>query len=323
MKAILSFLLVMSIGLLVPSVYADNYSYSPLRGDQSPDGPWPTAEEVREDFEQMSEDGVDRIRIFETGEMLDVILEESDKYNIRIDIGIDLTEDQQENREKIAEIIRIAGDYQNVSSFIVGANELWDKTLTVDELIENLDFANSQTRKNISTINGYDMWYRNHYVDVADHVDFITVNMFYQQDSENPLDAVSTIEDEVSNLERKYEKPILVETGWSTTESSKKQQELFFDILNQTDVSYLQFEWADEFWKDDPVESGYGIVQADREEKPLEPIIVQKIKGDGDVIESDSLVPSLMVGMGGLLGYKTYQHFRFPTADEWGSPYVK
>ena len=92
MKVILSFLLVMGMGLLVAPAYADNYSYSPLRGDQSPDGPWPTAEEVREDFEQMSEDGVDRIRIFETGEMLDVILEASDKYDIRIDIGIDLTE---------------------------------------------------------------------------------------------------------------------------------------------------------------------------------------------------------------------------------------
>jgi len=308
-KVILSLLLIFSLGLLVTPVYADNFSYSPLRGDQSPDGPYPTEQQIREDFSQMSEHGVDRIRIFETGDMLSAILQQSDKNNILIDIGIDLTPNQEENKKKIAEVVSYGNKHPNVNSYIVGANELWDDTLTVEQLIENLDFANSLTDKKISTINGYELWKRSYYHPIAEHVDFITVNMFYQNNTTSPSEFVDMIVDRVDNLEKIYEKEIIVESGFSTSNSSKILQTQFLDEMDGTGISHLKFEWADEFWKDSMYESGFGIKQADREEKPIvvEPVEIVEQHLDPIIYIAPPLV--VLGAAAGVVGYVKYKAY--------------
>jgi len=294
--------------------YADNFSYSPLRGDQTPDGPYPTVQQIQEDFSQMSEYGVERIRIFETGDMLSAILEESDKNNIFIDIGIDLTSDQDKNRKKIAEIVSYGNKHPNVNSYIVGANELWDDTLTIEELIENLDFARSLTEKKISTINGYELWEREVYHPVAEHVDFITVNMFYQKNTPNPTEFVGMIVDRVHALEKIYDKEIIVESGFPTSISSKILQTEFFEKMDDTGISHLKFEWADESWKKDKTESGYGFVKATREEKPLEPEIVETpiVEESGEEIPPIVYIaPALAIGgaINGVIAYSKIKSY--------------
>lgn len=275
------------------AAFADSVSYSPLRDNQTPSGPFASNEEIQEDFEMMSKSGVERVRTFETGLMYETILKIASVNRINVIVGIDLTDDMEKNRKHIETLISIGDKFQNVESYIIGENELWDHTLSKEQLIEILDFADSITNKKISSINGFQIWNNDYYHDVSDHIDFLAVDMFYSD--------VAKIKHNMAILEKSYDKEILVETGHSTANSSKSSQEKFFADMDSTGIDYLKFEWADEFWKPDAIESGFGVYEADRTEKPQMP-----------EPKKEEINPLVYIGsasaVGGLAAYKYFRN---------------
>ncbi|MDH3313851.1 MAG: hypothetical protein OEM28_12015 [Nitrosopumilus sp.] len=254
--------------------FAENgVSYSPLRESQTPLGPFPTNQEIVQDMISIRESGIGIIRIFETGGMLEIILQEAEKNKINVAIGINIISDNSKNLENIQDIISRSQKYSNVDSYIIGNNSLWDKTITLTQLLEYLQYAHSITGKKITTINGFEIWNDKQYFGLADYVDYILVDMFTTYDTKSPVEAVKIIKTQHDKLQEIYNPPIIIETGWSTINSTKLAQDTFRYELTKTKINHFLFEWADESYKSNPIESGFGIYDSNRVEKPAEIII--------------------------------------------------
>ena len=249
--------------ILPATVFADSVSYSPLRDNQTPNGPYPTVSEITEDMQKMVKENISKIRIYDTGQNLESILGEAEKNKIGVAIGIDLTGNYEEDKKKIQEIIHKSSNYKNVDSFIIGNNPLFNNQTTLEKLVNHIKYAKTLTDIPITSINGFDFWENHYYDPLYDAVDFIMVDLFVHNSS-TPEKQIQLLKEKYNTIQKDHKKPIVVESGWSTVNSSKYAQQSFRSELLKTGINVYFFEWADEGWKHDPIEAGYGIYKADR-----------------------------------------------------------
>ena len=290
--------------------FAENgVSYSPLRESQTPLGPFPTNQEIAQDMISIRESGIGIIRIFETGGMLEIILQEAEKNKINVAIGINIISDNSKNLENIQDIISRSQKYSNVDSYIIGNNPLWDKTITLTKLLEYLQYAHSMTGKKITTINGFKIWNDKQYFGLADYVDYILVDMFTIYDTKSPVEAVKIIKTQHDKLQETFNTPIVIETGWSTIHSTKLAQDTFRDELTKTKINHFLFEWADESYKSNPIESGFGIYDSNRVEKP--------IYTSQEIISASTAV---VVGSASAIGGVEVVRWILSSGSQWGKP---
>jgi len=284
------FLMSAALLIIIPiSAYAESVSYSPLRDNQTPLGPFPTISEISQDMKKIAEQGISKIRIFETGESLETILQEAEKNKISVAVGIDLTGNEPQDKKKIQDIVNRSEKY-NIDFFIIGNNPIYNGHTTLADLVEYIQYTKSLTDIPVTSENGVDFWQNDSLYGIAD---FVMVDLFADNTS-SPERQIQSIMDRYNTIPQ-Y-KPIVVESGWSTVNSTKEMQQSFRSQLIQTGIDVYFFEWADESWKPNPIEKGYGIYEADRKEKTVEEKVLKitvfakttiKIL-DGDKIKSVS-----------------------------------
>lgn len=308
----------LAFSLFIVPAFADNYSYSPLRYNQTPIGPFPSPNEIREDMQNMSEFGVTKIRIYETGQSLERIVSEARNQQITVSVGIELTGNEEEDRKKISDITSRIKQFDNIDFLILGNNPLFNKQVTPEKLIEYIQFAKSLTGIPVTSINGYEFWTNDYYDPVADAVDFIMVDLF-TDNSKTPQEQIQIIEGKYNQIQREHKKEIVIESGWSTVNSSKHAQDTFRALLKDTGIKAYFFEWADESWKLDPIEAGYGVYEADRTEKiTLEipsPLPQERIQ--------EKINPFLYVSIGAAIGgIAAWKYLSRHNTDGWGDPVI-
>jgi len=148
----------MSVALLIIipiSAYAESVSYSPLRDNQTPLGPFPTVSEISQDMKKIAEQGISKIRIFETGESLETILQEAEKNKISIAVGIDLAGNEPQDKKKIQDIVNRSEKY-NIDFFIIGNNPIYNGHTTLADLVEYIQYTKSLTDIPVTSENGVD-----------------------------------------------------------------------------------------------------------------------------------------------------------------------
>ncbi|MCH9657182.1 hypothetical protein K0U27_00570 [archaeon] len=276
MKLFLAFFIVIGFALMLTPADAENYSYSPLRVGHSPDGKLPTDDQIRQDMEHLS--GIsEKIRVYDTVE-LEPILKHAQENGILVSVEVSVSFDEDRTRSNIDRIVELNQKYPDtIDSVIVGSNEIFQGHLTLDELISYVDYARDATGLSVTSLNNHRVWESN--PKLVEHVDFIMVDSFIQDKGFGPTDSVRMIEHGHDALEKKYPyKKIILETGWSTFDSSKNDQTEFIEGLDSSRLNYFLFEYADEDWQPDPVQSSFGVLTADRTEKTEENIVERYVE---------------------------------------------
>ena len=240
------------------TVHYTNYSYSPLSGQST--SLTPDEEKIRKDIRDISK--ISKvIRIFDVGPMLIPILDESQKNSLKVAIGINLTSGDSYNYAKIRGILESAKRYEKtVDSIILGNNEILDKILSVDQIRAYVKYVKDNSDFKVTSINTPDVWLTNK--NLSEDVDFIMFDAFTMYKTSDTFEAVQLIKKNYDTLTQAYPGKLLVlETGWSTVDSSSLKQRQFLDELHKTNMHYFLFEYSGELWKQNQVEKGFGIVE--------------------------------------------------------------
>ena len=327
MKILLAILLIVSFGII--PAFAEDYSYSPLRIGQSPWGVLPTDDQIREDMENLSKIS-EKIRVYDTVE-LEPILKHAYRNGLLVSVEVSVS-DGNTAKANIDKVAALNEKYPGtIGSVIIGSNEIFKGNLTPDELVSFVLYS-KYLNVPVTSLNNHMVWETN--PELVDAVDFIMVDAFIQDETDDPINAVKIIQQRYDVLKKQYAyKSIVLETGWSTNDSSKIKQMQFVSALHNTGIKHFIFMYADEDWKEYPLKSGFGILTGDRKEKPESPVensVAEEQNVIGivdDYIESlqNDPITQTATGVAGLSGIVLYI-LKFlgylKTGSQWGEGYV-
>jgi len=315
MLSIVLMVVVVALGFLIIPAYADNYSYSPFRTGQSPFGELPTDAQIRQDMEVLSTQS-EKIRVFENSD-IEPIVRFANMYGLQVSVGAN---------ENIDEIIALDKKYPDtIESIIFGNNDVVNGK-TPENLISEINDLKQITDIPVTSLNNPKIWLDN--PQLAETVDFIFTDAFTSQT--DPVGDANQIQNIYQLISEKYpHKHIVMETGWSTVDSSKSQQLQFIDEINKLNLDIFYFEYTDEDWKQNKRESGFGILTANREQKTeettQEPMQKNILEQYAESVQEDPVTQAATgaVGIGGILItlLKMFGYMKFGNQG-WGDPYI-
>ncbi|MDH3361022.1 MAG: hypothetical protein OEL56_02445 [Nitrosopumilus sp.] len=303
MRILLAALLLSSV--VISTVYAENYSYSPFRTGQSPEGILPSNEQIREDMEVLSKMS-SKLRVYSDSN-LEPILKYAHIYDLKLSVETD----------DVSKVISLDAKYPGtIESIIINSKDL---TINQEQLISKIREAKQLTDIPITTLSNPKVWLDN--PELAMSVDFIFTDVF--TDEITPADSANKIQKINELLTQRYPyKHIVYETGWSTIESSKTEQLQFIGEINKLGLDLFYFEYTDEDWKQNKKDAGYGILTADRKEKTdviiAAPNIIEQYV---ESIQKDTTTQAATgIGLAGLIGLIIKFVAPILTKSPWGDP---
>ena len=254
----------------------------------------------------------EKIRVFENSD-IEPIVRFANMYGLQVSVGVN---------ENIEKIIALDKKYPNtIESIIFGNNDILNGK-TPERLISEINELKQITDIPITSLNNPKIWLDNS--QLAEAVDFIFTDAFTTQ--ADPVGDANQIQNIYQLISKKYpHKHIVLETGWSTVDSSKSQQLQFIDQINKLDLDIFYFEYTDEDWKQNKRESGFGILTANREQKteeiPQESIQKNILEQYAESVQKDPVTQTAtgVVGLGGIVItlLKMFGYLKFGT-QSWG-----
>ena len=255
----------------------ESLSYSPFEGFAKKLLP---REQIHYDV-KMLETYTNKLRTYATREANE-ILEASYDSDLKIDLGLWLSDDYNENYLEIKRAVEVINRFpQRVENIIVGNEVILRKELKPEELMAYLDFMRSLTTKRVTTAETWDVWERT--PALAEHVDFITIHIlpYWEKipiDRYNAflLEKYKVVEDLFPNSDIR-----IGETGWPSqgynnhkAVPSIKNQAMavrgFIDLAKENAWHYNIIEAFDQPWKgydEGNVGQYWGVFSIDREAK--------------------------------------------------------
>jgi len=302
-RILLAALLLSSV--VIPTVYAENYSYSPFRTGQSPEGILPSNEQIREDMEVLSKMS-SKLRVYSDSN-LEPILKYAHIYDLKLSVETD----------DVSKVIPLDANYPGtIESIIINSKDL---TTNPEQIISKIREAKQLTDIPITTLSNPKVWLDN--PELAMAVDFIFTDVF--TDEITPADSANKIQKINELLTQRYPyKHIVYETGWSTVDSSKTEQLQFIGEINKLGLDLFYFEYTDEDWKQNKKDAGYGILTADRKEKTdviiAAPNIIEQYV---ESVQKDTTTQAATgIGLAGLIGLIIKFVVPIITKSPWGDP---
>ncbi|MFH1217003.1 MAG: glycosyltransferase [Pseudomonadota bacterium] len=258
------------------------FSFSPLRlGQSAVTHILPSEEEIDEDLELLS-GKTHAVRSYTVEGSLASIPRLAGKYGLNVTLGAWLDKDLGKNDREINDVIRIAREnYQNVVRVVVGNESILRGELTVDEVVEYLDWARDELTVPVSTAEPWHVWIK--YPQLAEHVDYIAVHMLpYWEGIDLDL-AVDYVVEHVNMLKKAFpDKQVIIgEVGWpsngrtriSAVASSANQAAFLRRFLARAareNYTYYIMEAFDQPWKrvsEGAVGAYWGVYNVEREAK--------------------------------------------------------
>lgn len=255
----------------------ESLSYSPYEGY---DRKMLSSQQIEDDINVLSF-FTNKLRIYSTTDA-QAILKVVSKTTMKIDLGIWLSSNYDQNFLEIQRAIELVKKYpESINNVIVGNETILRKDLNEVELIAYLDFISDFISKPISTAETWNIW--EDYPQIASHVDFITVHILPYWEKipiENFNEYILT---KYNLMLNKFpDKKISIgETGWPShgynnkkaIPSLKNQATAirgFLNLAKDYNISYNIVEAFDQPWKgydEGNVGQYWGIFNSDREIK--------------------------------------------------------
>lgn len=231
-------------------------SYSPFKGY---DKKLLSFDEISYDINLLS-NYTNKIRTYSTQDTLAVIYPLLGS-ELKIDLGIWLGGDYEENHNEIIRAMFLLEHYPNIiESVIVGNETLLRQELEVEELIGYITLISEFTKKPVTTAEVWHTWVQN--PELAEYVDFINVHILPYWEK-IPLDSFNGfIKNQYELMQNTFpNKPIAIgETGWPSHGYNNKQaipslknQTIairgFIELAKENNWTYNIVEAFDQPWK--------------------------------------------------------------------------
>jgi exo-beta-1,3-glucanase (GH17 family)/cellulose synthase/poly-beta-1,6-N-acetylglucosamine synthase-like glycosyltransferase len=257
------------------------FAFSPFRADQSPDkGKFPTLEQIEEDLALLA-GKTTAIRTYSSLNTLREVPRLAAKHKIKVTVGAWLSKDPKTNMEEIRSAIELANTQDNVIRVLIGNEAIWRKDVTVEQMIEYLDYARQRSKEPVSTAEQWHVWLE--HPELAKHVDFIAVHLLPFWEGIDVKDAVPFIEQQMQRLQQAFpnKRIIITEVGWPSegrtrglAVASASNEALFLRRFLATakreGYIYYIMEAFDQPWKasnEGSVGSYWGVYDVDRRPK--------------------------------------------------------
>lgn len=270
-------------------------SYSGFRQGQHPDrgagANNPSRAEVLEDLQILAAHGFDLIRLYDSGENSQTVLEVIAEHDLAIDVllGIwlsaeasnhercpwlvdpipaeQLAENRARNEREVRRCIELAGEFEDVVVAINVGNEMlvdWtDHLVPLPRVLDYVQTVRDAVAAPVTVAENYD-WWRKNGQQLAAALDFVGVHTYPIWEGRSIGDAMAyTIENVESVRAALPGTPLaILEAGWATTASEfgdragQQQQLRYLEELSEwaakTGTTVFWFEAFDEPWKGDP-----------------------------------------------------------------------
>ncbi|MBI5557237.1 MAG: glycosyltransferase [Deltaproteobacteria bacterium] len=191
------------------------FSFSPMREGQSPiEHILPSEEEIDADLALLA-DKTHAVRTYTMEGTLASIPALARKHRLNVTLGAWIDGNPEKNEAEIEKLIEVARqNYRNVVRVIVGNEAILRGDLTVAELGVYLDRVREALDVPVGTAETWDVWLA--HKDLAQHVDFVAVNMLPYWEGVHVDRAVDYVVDHVNLLKNLFpDKPLIVsEIGW-------------------------------------------------------------------------------------------------------------
>ena len=229
-------------------------SYSPYRDGHGPNGLQPSISDIQNDMEILGKI-TDNIRLYHLPPTLteDIVREaKNHAINVHVSIPIDISSSRIQFEVGIVSDLLIK--YNNIKSVI------FDKTIrgSGDILTDNIPSYTRQLKQDspitISAATDYGEWDKNK--SLVDKVDYIILSSFPYWSGLAVDDAINTSIANQKELENKYGKKIILETGWPSDgdtidcsiPNNTTQANFVIQLLQSTE-DYILFTAFSENWK--------------------------------------------------------------------------
>jgi exo-beta-1,3-glucanase (GH17 family) len=270
-------------------------AYSGFRAGQHPDrgdgAVNPSTAQISEDLDIMAEHGFGLLRLYDSGENSQQVLQLIRERNlpIKVLLGVwlkaqvsnhqgcawlnepiaasELAANTTANLAEIQRGIALANDYGDIIVAVNVGNEAlvdWnDHMVSVDSVITYVRRVKNAIEQPVTVADNYEWWIQ-HGAALADEVDFLGVHTYPVWENKTIHEGLAYT---IDNIERVHAalpgRPIVIlEAGWATTASefgaraSEANQLRYFNELRQwakqTNTTVFFFEAFDEPWKGDP-----------------------------------------------------------------------
>ncbi len=266
------------------------FSFSPIRPNQSPlFRQYPSEEEVEADLALLS-GKTHAVRAYTLeAEVFTKIPELARKHKINVTLGAWLDKRLDRNEEEVETLLQLALDSRNVVRAIVGNEVLLREDLTLEELTAYIERVRSVLKVPVSTAEPWHVWMKQ--PELAEHVDFIAVQMLPYWEGVHIDSAVDYIVERMNDLKRLFphKQIVISEVGWPSNGrtrqgavASEANQAAFLRRFlaraQKENYIYYIMEAFDQPWKRDTegaVGAYWGVFDANRNPKfPfIEPIV--------------------------------------------------
>jgi len=242
-------------------------AYSPYR-DNIVDGVSPTAEEIGQDLQLLSVFS-NHVRTYTSIEYAGTVLSIAQNYGILVDIGLNITNDKEQNDKEIGSLFYLLGNYDNIRAIIIGNDYLHNKSVDKEIILDVISYVRPRIPDNIliSSSNPASTWWEEN-DELINLLDFVSINSYPYWRGIDIDESINSFFDEYEQtklklLEKNYSKPIIVgETNWPSNGKiicsavPGPENQLFYlseiiKLSQQKNIEFFVFEAFDETWKSD------------------------------------------------------------------------
>ncbi|TVR99350.1 MAG: glycosyltransferase [Phycisphaerales bacterium] len=257
------------------------FSYSPFRAGEDPfELDEPSAEGIAEDMRILA-GYTDRIRTYGSEGMGARIVEEAERNNLRVALGIWLDSDLEKNEREIEAAIRLARSSDAVESVIVGNEVLLRGDISRGRLIEYIERVRDAVEQPVTTAETWNEWL--HHRELAEHVDFLAVHILPYWEKVPASEAVWYTFMRLDEIRREFpgRRIVLGEVGWPSdgarfggaVPGASHQRLYIHELVRRAErdgVQYYIIEAFDQPWKtrtEGLVGPHWGMFDTDRNPK--------------------------------------------------------
>ncbi len=257
------------------------FAFSPFQKDENPNwNKFPSTGEIENDLILLA-GKTHAIRTYSVDKTLGEIPRLAEKHDINVALGAWVDADTERSRKEINKALGIAVRARNVVRIFVGNEVLLRGDIPIEELIEHLDMARSETDIPISTAEPPYIW--KNYPELVDHVDYIAIHLLPYWEGISVDTAVDFVVNNVNEIKQLYpDKPIVIaEVGWPSNGRTIKDAvasnaaeatflRRFLARAVEEDYTYYLMEAFDQTWKRDlegEVGAYWGVYDVERQPK--------------------------------------------------------
>ena len=216
-------------------------------------------EEIEERIARIA-DVTKGIRTYSVLAELAQVPEIAGRYDLIVTLGAWVGKDEARNRLETDAVVKLAAQYRNVRSIVIGNETILRRERTVDELIGHLRDVRKRVHVPVSTGETWDIWLA--HPELVKEVDFLAVHILPYWEAKSAAIALRYAFDRYEDLRRAYpgKRIVIAEFGWPSrgynrndaAPHARNQAEIirgFIAEAQQRGIYYNIIEAFDQPWK--------------------------------------------------------------------------